>query len=150
MSIQVRRLHSGEEQAWQDAVAVLVPCEDREGYLASIEEIAEGLADDRCYLLLASRDGDTCGLLSAFRFPDVEAGGKRVYLYDIEVDAGQRRLGAGSALVKALADACVADGVEVIWAGTERNNLAARATFEATGAVLDGDRYVEYEWDLEQ
>ena len=33
-----------------------------------------------------------------------------------------------------------ADGVQRIWAGTERDNLAARRTFEATEAELEGER----------
>jgi ribosomal protein S18 acetylase RimI-like enzyme len=68
----------------------------------------------------------------------VEAGGSLVYLYDIEVAAAHRREGAGRALVQALVKICSADGVKRIWAGTEIENAAARRTFEATDAELDG------------
>jgi ribosomal protein S18 acetylase RimI-like enzyme len=150
--IEVRRARGGDEAIWLEAVASLVPLEDREGRIASTHDIRSALADARCYLYLAFDAGaparKTVGLLSGYRFPDVEAGGELVYLYDIEVAAEHRRKGAGRRLVSALVADCEADGVRLIWAGTERDNLAARRTFEATDAELEGERYVEYEWDL--
>jgi len=72
-----------------------------------------------------------------------------VYLYDIEVALPHRQKGIASALVRRLLEDCDADGADWVWAGTEATNKAARKTFETTKAVLVGDAYVEYEWDLE-
>ncbi len=132
---------------WRNAVAALVPEADRSGELLDLEEAEASLADDRCYLLVGTRGDEPTGILSAFRFPDVECGGYRVYLYSIEVHPSHRRQGIGAALVSHLIDLCDGDAVDLIWAGTDVTNTAARRTFEATGATLEGESYAEYEWD---
>lgn len=121
---------------------------DRDGGLASERDIARGLADSRCYLFVAEEDSGPVGLLSAYRFPDVVAGGQLVYLYDIEVRAGSRRKGVGATLIRSLIECCQQDHVRRIWAGTDIKNAAARCTFEATGAEIEGASYAEYEWVL--
>ena len=132
-----------------EAVTSLVSDEDRDNRLISRPELNRALSDTRCYLYLAFLEAQTVGLLSAYRFPDLAAGGQLVYLYDIEVAVSQRRKGVGAALIETLATACRDDAVRLIWAGTERENSAACNTFETTGAALEGDAYVEYEWVLE-
>ena len=147
--MELRRLGIGDGTVWRDAVAGLVPADDRSGELLSLEEAEASLADARCYLLVASSQAEAVGLLSGFRFPDVECGGAMVYLYDIEVAESHRRQGIGRALVRELIELCDADDVDLIWAGTDIGNDAARRTFESTGATLEGSSYAEYEWDLE-
>jgi GNAT superfamily N-acetyltransferase len=96
------------------------------------------------------RGDEPVGLLGAYRFPDLAAGGTHVYLYDVEVREASRRRGVGASLLSALVQHCRADGVRRIWAGTHRGNAAARRAFESTGATLEGDAYVEFEWELEE
>ena len=146
----IRRLTFGDGALWRRAVEELVPASDRSGELLSIEQAEASLADDGCYLLVATRGEELAGVLSAFRFPDVECGGARAYLYNIEVRPSHRRRGIGAALVSHLISLCDADGVDLIWAGTEVANIAARRTFEATGGALEGESYAEYEWDRER
>jgi ribosomal protein S18 acetylase RimI-like enzyme len=146
----VRRVGPGDEALWAQAVTGLVPSADRDGRVASTDELRGALTDPRCLLYVAREADVVLGLLSAYCFPDVEAGGHIAYLYDIEVDAARRRQGTGRALVDALIDDCRSEGVHLIWAGTEATNRAARRTFEASDAELEGDAYVEYEWDLEE
>ena len=148
--MRVRRLTSGDESLWAEAVASVNAEENRDGRLASEREIAQGLADPRCYLFIAMQNTDPVGLLSAYRFPDVAAGGELVYLYDIEVLAEHRRRGLGAELIGSLKECCKREKVRLIWAGTDTGNTAARRTFEATGAELEGESYAEYEWDLEE
>lgn len=147
--LNVQRLTPSEAALWVRAVDCLVPSDDRDDELLSVEEARAALADERCYLLVATLEQDPIGLLSAYRFPDVECGGHLVYLYDIEVQTAQRRRGVGRALVEALKHLSNDDDVDMLWAGTERDNSAARITFERTGARLVGEQYVEYEWDLD-
>lgn len=149
MPITIARLQPGAGAQWRSAVDTLVPEVDREGELLSVDEAESSLADDRCYLLVAAIDSRPIGLVSAFRFPDVECGGSIVYLYDIEVAKDQRKQGIGKRLITQLLELCDADDVDLVWAGTESNNDAARALFEATGAELDSDSYTEYEWELD-
>lgn len=146
--MDVCRAAQGDEARWLEAVEALVAEADRDGKLVSTPELTQALDDARCYLYLAFLGEAPVGLLSAYRFPDVESGGALVYLYDIEVDKNHRRKGVGTALVNKLVEACEKDGVSLIWAGTEVKNQPARKTFEATGAELEGDAYVEYEWLL--
>lgn len=146
--MNVHRLTEGEEALWLSAIAA-VPAEENEDELASAAEIAAALADRRCYLFVATRDGNPVGLLSAYRFPDVTRGGEIAYLYDIEVCFEYRRQGLGKQLVDALVECCTRDNVKLIWAGTDVRNAAARRTFEVTGAELEGQSYAEYEWDLD-
>ena len=134
---------------WRDAIELLVPELDREGELITVEEAEQSLSDDRCYLLIAKIEEKIVGVLSGFRFPNVECGGTIVYLYDIEVSNKHRRQGVGKLLVQELLTLCEADGVSLVWAGTEAKNKAARGTFKSTGALLDSDSYTEYEWELE-
>jgi ribosomal protein S18 acetylase RimI-like enzyme len=147
--MRVRRLTSGDESLWCQAVAEVVAEENREGPLAPEREIALALGDLRCYLLVAEVDANPVGVLSAYRFPDVMTGGELVYLYDIETRIDYRRKGVGATLICSLIECCQKDRVRRIWAGTDVTNMAARHTFEATGAELEGDSYVEYEWKLQ-
>lgn len=147
--MKICRAKPGDEAAWREAVFTLVPGQHREHRLVTVEELGRALHDPRCYLFLALVESDIVGLLSAYQFPDVEAGGRLVYLYDIEVSLAHRRRGIGSALIHALIDECRKDGVLRIWAGTDTANHAARRTFELTEAELEGDQYLEYVWDLD-
>ena len=149
MHARCDRVETGDEALWARAVASLISKDDHDRRLASPAELTDAAADSRCYLYVALIDSEPIGLLSAYRFPDVEAGGTIVYLYDIEVAHQHRRSGVGAALVTELASRCREDGVRRIWAGTDLNNVPARKTFEATGAELEGEIYAEYEWDLE-
>lgn len=147
--MNVIRIETGDEALWTRAVASLVSEDDRDRQLAPPADLTDALADFRCYLYVALIDSEPIGRLSAYRFPDVEAGGNIVYLYDIEVARERRRLGVGAALLAELVSRCREDGVRLIWAGTDLNNVAARRTFEATGAKLEGETYAEYMWNLE-
>lgn len=146
---EVRRARPGDERLWLSAVESILSQEQRDGGAATHDEVASALADARCHLLLAASGGTPLGLLSAYVFPDVAAGGHLAYLYDVEVAPSHRRQGIGAALVDALAASCREDGVRLIWAGTDAGNRAARRTFERTGAECEGDRYIEYEWEIE-
>lgn len=97
----VRRLSHGDEQVWVDAVGQVISPDERDGQLISAGEAIKAIADDRCYLVIAQIEGETIGILTAYRFPDLEAGGAPlVYLYDAEVQNSHRRSGVGKVMLK--------------------------------------------------
>lgn len=139
----------GDENLWRSATVSILSDEQTEGVFASDAELAAALADPRCCLFLALEGESPVGLLSAYVFPDVVSGGQHAYLYDIEVRPTYQRGQIGTSLVNALLANCRADGVKLVWAGTDCDNAAARRTFERTGAEAEGDQFVEYEWELD-
>ena len=145
---EVRRARVGDEHLWLSAIASILSEPDRDVRIATAVDVASALRDARCLLFVALSEQTPVGLLSAYISPDVAAGGRLAYLYDIEVRESYQRAGVGRALVEALVASCRAGGVKTIWAGTDAENQAARRTFERTGAELEGDSYVEYEWVL--
>ena len=148
MTAEIRRARPGDEALWLVA-ADTVLSQARTSERARPEELAPALSDPRCLLYLALEGDEPIGLLSAYVFPDVTEGGRLAYLYDIEVLPSRRRGGLGARLVEALLEACAEQEVHTVWAGTERDNRAARRLFARTGADVVGDRYVEVEWELD-
>ena len=145
----VRRALPGDERVWRTATSSILSDEQTAGIFASDAELAAALADPHCYLFLALAGETPVGLSSAYALPDVASGGRFVYLYDIEVLPSFQRRGVGASLVAALLACCRADGVKLVWAGTNVENEPARRTFERTGAETEGEPFVEYEWELD-
>ena len=110
--------------------------------------LSDLLAYPATYVFLAWQGRAAVGYLSAYRFPRVERQGDQVYLFDIVVAPGARRRGMGRRLVESLLEACRADGVTLVWAGTALDNVAAQRTFEAVGGRRISETYVEYEFSL--
>lgn len=146
--VEVRKLRRGDERLWISAVGSILAESDRTDSAASATAVASALDDPRCLLFVALTGETPIGLLSAYTFLDVVRGGRLAYLYDIQVLESRRRTGVGTALVKHLLASCSAAGVKKVWAGTDVSNVAARSTFEHTGAEVEGDSYVEYEWQV--
>lgn len=142
------RLGAGDAAVLARALQVLVPACRPDSRGPPLDHLAALLAGTGNYLFLA-REGETgVGYLSAYRFPRVDASGTLVYLYDLEVAPDYRGRGIGRSLVEGLLQACRADGVEMVWAGTAIDNAAARRTFEAVGGRRVSESYLEYEFRL--
>ena len=103
--------------------------------------------DQRNIVLATLQEGAPVGYLIAHQFPSL-SGDRLVYLYDIEVSPEKRRLGIGTALVTKLKEVCREQGVDSIWVGSSRNNQAACALWESTGAERESDQYVEFTYEL--
>lgn len=125
-----------------------MPLEEREGALPGPHYLAKLLASPAIYVFLAWQPHIPLGYLSAYRFPRLDRMSDQVYLFDIEVTPSARRSGIGRQLVERLLDACRADGVSLVWAGTALDNVAAQRTFEAVGGRRVSETYVEYEFAL--
>lgn len=109
--------------------------------------LAEMLTDPRTIFLGAQVQGAPAGYLVAYTFPSL--GGERLaYLYNIEVAHSYRRRGVARAMVHELMSVCRDAGVGSVWVGSSLTNHAACALWRATGAQQDGDRYVEFTFEL--
>jgi aminoglycoside 3-N-acetyltransferase I len=73
--------------------------------------------------------------------------GTEMFLYELGVAESARRRGVGSALVAALASLARDRGCYGMWTGTERDNVAARATYRRAGATTNPPQ-VFVDWDF--
>jgi ribosomal protein S18 acetylase RimI-like enzyme len=152
-SIEVRRLAPSDAAELARGLTLLAGAAEREGEAraaAPVEHLAASLATPSCYVLLATEAGAPVGFVSAYRFPRLDHASDQAYVFDIEVAPAARRRGVGRRLLTALLAACWADGVTWAWAGTARENAAARRLFEAVGGEEVGETYVEFEFAPEE
>jgi ribosomal protein S18 acetylase RimI-like enzyme len=91
------------------------------------------LAEPTHHLLLALVGDQTVGFVSGVEMTHPDKG-TEMFLYELAVDEAHRRLGVGTALVRALADLATRQGCYGMWVVTEPDNEAARATYRAAGA----------------
>lgn len=149
-TLRTARLGPGDAGALARALPGLVPAEERAGRGPSLEHLTAVLAGSANYVFLSRQGRTAVGYLCAYRFPRVESSGTQVYLFNLEVAADYRGRGIGRSLVESLLEACRADGVGLVWAGTALDNVAAQRTFEAAGGRRVSGSYVEYEFPLAQ
>jgi len=92
------------------------------------------LADPTHHLLVAVEGAETVGFVSGVETTHPDKG-TEMFLYELAVDEGYRRRGAGASLVRALADLARARGCYGMWVLTDADNEAALATYGAAGAA---------------
>ena len=130
----------------RDVLAVLVG-NRRTGHDASVEHMVRLLGRDENYLYVATVSSQPVAFLLAYRFPRVDRDQDMLYLCEIAVLPEHRRRGIGSALIQALKQECQGGSVMEVWVGTEADNAAARALYEATGARCQGETYAEHAYE---
>lgn len=88
----------------------------------------DGFGDDPAFrVLIAEVDGVVAGYALYFSGYDTDRASRGVYMADLYVEAGFRRLGAGRALMKAVARACRDLGGEwMFWSVLKRNRVARK------------------------
>jgi ribosomal protein S18 acetylase RimI-like enzyme len=85
------------------------------------------------HMLLALVDDAAVGFVTGVETTHPDKG-TEMFLYELAVDERFRRQGIGRALVDALADIAVDAGCYGMWVGTDHDNVAALATYRASGA----------------
>ncbi len=102
------------------------------------EWATRSLAQPGHHLCLASVDGAPAGFVSGIEMTHPDKG-TEMFLYELGVDEAFRGRGIGRALVRALADRARTLGCTGMWVLTERDNLAAMATYRSAGADEESD-----------
>lgn len=92
------------------------------------------LDDPTHHLLLARDDGRVVGFVSGVETTHPDKGAE-MFLYELAVDPAAQRRGHGRALVAALADLARERGCYRMWVLTDRDNVAAVATYTAAGGA---------------
>lgn len=108
------------------------------------DRLAAYLADPMQAMVVAVADGMVVGQArgAVVRNPDE---GDVFYIDNLGVAPDFRRRGIASRLIDALADVARARGCEVMWVGTEPDNLPARGLYRRRGADAT---MAYYEWRL--
>ena len=103
----------------------------RDSYLESF------LADQRCITIVAM-DGDAVtGGLVAYELLKFEQERKEIYIYDLAVEAANRRRGIATGLIVTLKAIARARGAYVIYVQADRGDDAAIALYEKLGVRED-------------
>ncbi len=96
-------------------------------------------------LIARDRDNHPIGFVTGveMRHPDKEP---EIFVYELGVDDDWRRQGVATALLEALEEHAVDRGCRGLWTGTERDNVAALATYRGRGGVVEDDSVI-VTWD---
>jgi ribosomal protein S18 acetylase RimI-like enzyme len=91
------------------------------------------LSRDGHHLLMATINGVDVGFVSGVEMTHPDKG-TEMLLYELAVAEPHRRRGVGRSLVAALVELAREQGCYGMWVGTDDDNVAALATYHATGA----------------
>jgi ribosomal protein S18 acetylase RimI-like enzyme len=126
--IEIRRLGRGDDARVMEA-----------GHLfddpLKPEAVKSFLDDSRHHMFLAYAGTMPIGFVSGVELTHPDKG-TEMFLYELAVDEGHRRRGAGRALVNALSDLARERGCYDMWVLTDEDNDAALATYRKSGADL--------------
>ena len=99
--------------------------------------LARQLAKDGNILLVAETDGAIVGGLTAYELPKFEAARSEIYLYDLAVDAAQRRRGIASALIAELQHIAADIGAWAVFVQADYGDDPAVALYTKLGVRED-------------
>lgn len=114
----------------------------------SIRYMVSFLHNPANYLIMADLDGVAVGFLLAYALERLKEDARMLFIYEIEVAAGQRRKGIGTALIEAIRDIAVREEVAHAFVITNYSNVGAVAFYQHTGGeMVDGDDALfRYTW----
>jgi GNAT superfamily N-acetyltransferase len=114
--------------------------DDPEPLLDPIDLIRDGTGPERWFdCLVVDLDGRVIGYAMVCRGYEAHTGKRRLWVSDIYVHADARRMGAGRALMIAIARLAVAQGCEAVYWDVWRLNRVGKTFYESLGAVEIGD-----------
>ena len=104
------------------------------------------LSESTSHLCIAYEGDEPAGFVSGVETTHPDKG-TELFLYELAVDERFRRRGIGTTLVRALTERARDRGCYGMWVLTDRDNVAALATYRRAGAVEESD-HVMLGWDL--
>ncbi|GJD60154.1 GNAT family N-acetyltransferase [Methylobacterium frigidaeris] len=138
MSVSVRRLSPTDIPLLRDLNRLFGQAfEDSIGYGSappSDAYLADLLAKEHVFVLVALMEGDVAGGLVAYALDKIEQARREVYVYDLAVDAPHRRRGVATALIEHLRATC---GATVIFVQADPGDEAAIALYTKLGERED-------------
>ncbi len=140
MDVQIRHLGPGDDDAVIAAGDLFDAAPDRAATRRFLEQ------PDHHLLIAYDGSGAPVGFVTGVETTHPDKG-TEMFLYELGVAEPARRQGVGSALVQELAALATQRGCYDMWVGTEDDNVAARRTYERTGART-APPHVILEWDL--
>jgi aminoglycoside 3-N-acetyltransferase I len=140
-SIAVRVLGSGDAAALRAMLAVFGGAfDDVETYTARQPDDAylEALLARDTFVAIAAFAGDAVvGGLAGYVLPKFEQARSELYIYDLAVDAAQRRRGVATALVEAAQRLAAERGIWVAFVQADHGDAAAIALYTRLGVGED-------------
>lgn len=105
------------------------------------------LADPRHHVAVALVEGRVVGSATAVHYvhPDQSP---TLFIVEVAVAAPFQRAGLARRMLDVLFAHGRTLGCTSAWVGTEADNVAARALYQAAGGALDQDAFVTYSFDL--
>ncbi|MDP9146004.1 MAG: GNAT family N-acetyltransferase [Actinomycetota bacterium] len=137
--MDIRRLGPGDIESMMGASSLFDEPARREW--ASLFLTREGH-----HMLIAYIDDASAGFVSGVEMTHPDKG-TEMFLYELGVAEDHRRGGVGRALVTALGQLAAERGCYGMWVGTEPDNVAAIATYQAGGAK-DLEQFVTLSWSF--
>lgn len=89
------------------------------------------------YLIVATEGDKPIGYLVAYLLDRVDREQTMMFFYEISVAEEHQRRGAATGMIKLLKRFCLELGVMKMWVHTNKSNIAAMASYEATGGKAD-------------
>lgn len=101
--------------------------------LDSDKAVADFLANESCYLLIAATGDEVVGSLNGYALTHPHRRQLQFLLYDIDVKESWRQRGIGSSLINAFVAEARKKGAFEVWVLTNQSNEAAMAMYRKCG-----------------
>lgn len=141
MPFTIKQLDSKDIHRFRDLLACFASAFDEpKTYLANQPDdgyICDLLCSSSFIAVSALRDGKVIGGLIAYELKKFEQARSEIYIYDLAVSAGHRRIGVATALIEKLKSIAVLQGAWAIYVQAELGDEPAIKLYEKLGVRED-------------
>lgn len=146
MSLTIKRLTNKDIELARNTFTKFL----NDGETVSDDKHLRGLlAKKSFYGVVALKNNEIVGRLTAFEFEMYHDNTREVYLYEVDVDEAYHNQGIGSKLIEFTKKICEKRGVDYMFVGTEADNMPAQRLYAKTGGILEG-HLPHYEYIFEK